>query len=116
MTVAGVSTWGTTIPNWCKTDNTDNVSLFRMPAKTGGSHAFASFVTLVVGTMLSKYIWNLAPPLGEIALLAITGIRTLTGAPLPVNEEFAGTVVVMVAISFVWGVVYHLGRHDYSSH
>ncbi|MDS0282387.1 hypothetical protein [Haloarcula onubensis] len=83
-----------------------------MPATTGGSHAFASFATLVLGTLLSKYIWDLMPPLGEASLYVIAAIRSLTGAPLPVSEEFAGTVVVMVAISFVWGVVYHLGRHD----
>jgi len=27
-----------------------------MPAKTGGSHALSAFVSMVVGTMLSKYI------------------------------------------------------------
>jgi len=83
-----------------------------MPATTGGSHAFASFVTLILGTLLSKYIWDLVPPLGEVSMLAITLISDLTGAPIPTSEEFAGTVVVMVAISFLWGVVYHLGRHD----
>jgi hypothetical protein len=38
-------------------------------------------------------------------------IRSTTGVDLPVNEQFAGMVVVMVALSFAWGIVYHFGRH-----
>ena len=82
-----------------------------MPATTGGSHALASFVTLVAGTLLSKYVWSIAPPLGEASLLAIETIKGVTGAAIPGTEQFAGTIVVMVGISFLWGVVYHFGRH-----
>lgn len=82
-----------------------------MPAKTGASHGIAAFVTLIVGTMMSKYIWNVAPPLGELSLTAIEAIRTATGANIPVSDQFAGSLVVMVGLSFAWGVVYHLGRH-----
>lgn len=82
-----------------------------MPAKTGGSHALASFVTLIAGTLLSKYVWSLAPPLGEASLAAIRFIQQTVGAQLPVTEQFAGTIVVMVGISFVWGILYHFTRH-----
>lgn len=82
-----------------------------MPAKTGGSHAIASAVTFVVGTVLSKYIWSVAPPLGEVALTSMTILRSATSLPVPVNDQSAGTMVVMIALSFVWGVVYHFSRH-----
>lgn len=82
-----------------------------MPAKTGGSHAFASFVSLLVGTMLSNYLWQVAPSLGEASVAVMELVRTATGASVPVSNQFAGSVVVMVGLSFVWGLVYHLGRH-----
>jgi hypothetical protein len=82
-----------------------------MPATTGGSHALSSFATLIVGTMLSKYLWSYAPPLGEASVAVIQLVRSVTGASLPLDQQFAGTVVVMVSLSFVWGIVYHFGRH-----
>ncbi|WP_318569805.1 hypothetical protein [Salinigranum marinum] len=82
-----------------------------MPATTGGSHALSAFATLIVGTMLSKYLWSYAPPLGEASIAAIRLVRSVTGASVPLNEQFAGTVVVMVSLSFVWGIVYHFSRH-----
>ena len=82
-----------------------------MPAKTGASHGMSAFVTLVVGTVMSKYLWDLAPPLGEASMATMELIRSTTGVDLPVNEQFAGMVVVMVALSFAWGIVYHFGRH-----
>ncbi|MFB6119586.1 MAG: hypothetical protein ABEJ68_00540 [Halobacteriaceae archaeon] len=83
-----------------------------MPAKTGASHGFAAFAALVTGTMLSKFIWNLSPSIGELSLSVIRVVRSTTGADLPVTEQFAGTVAVMVGLSFLWGVVYHFGRHS----
>lgn len=82
-----------------------------MPAKTGGSHAIASFVTLIVGTMFSKYLWDIAPPIGQLSLTVISTVRELSGAAIPVNEQFAGQVVIMVGLSFAWGILYHLNRH-----
>lgn len=81
-----------------------------MPATTGASHGFAAFTTLLIGTMLSKFVWDLLPPIGELSLFVVTTIAGL-GLPIPVNEQFAGSLVVMVGLSFVWGVVYHVGRH-----
>jgi hypothetical protein len=83
-----------------------------MPAKTGASHGLAAFVTLLVGTMLSKFVWDLLPPLGELSLRTIQTIHSLTGIEIPVSEQFAGTIVVMVGLSFLWGIAYHLGRHS----
>jgi hypothetical protein len=82
-----------------------------MPAATGGSHAVSAFATLDVGSMVSKYLWSYAPPLGEVSLAAIRVVRSVTGAAIPISEQFAGTLLVMLSLSFVWGVAYHLGRH-----
>lgn len=35
-----------------------------MPATTGASHGFAAFATLIIGTVLSKFVWEVLPPLG----------------------------------------------------
>jgi hypothetical protein len=82
-----------------------------MPATTGGSHAVSAFATLVVGAMLSKYLWEYAPPLGEASLATLRLVRSLTGAAVPLDEQFAGTLALMVSLSFLWGVFYHVGRH-----
>ena len=84
----------------------------RMAGTAGASHGLAAFVTLLIGTILSKFVWDLAPPIGEVALRTTDILRSTTGMAIPVNEQFAGTLVVMVGLSFVWGVVYHLGRHS----
>ncbi|MEF8840628.1 MAG: hypothetical protein V5A62_03250 [Haloarculaceae archaeon] len=81
-----------------------------MPAKTGGSHAAAALASLVIGSVLSKYVWTYTPPLAEAAATAGTVLTRVTGTPFP--REFAGVVVVMAALSFLWGVIYHVSRHS----
>jgi|AntRauTorcE11898_2_1112593.scaffolds.fasta_scaffold22367_2 uncharacterized membrane protein YoaK (UPF0700 family) len=81
-----------------------------MAATSGALHGLSAFVTIIVGAMLSKYVWQIAPPLGELSLLLIRIIEPLTGAAIPVNRQFAGMVLVMAVLSFVWGIAYHLKR------
>jgi len=83
-----------------------------MPATTGASHGIAAFVTLIIGTVLSKFVWELMPPVGELSLFVITTIQSITGAEIPADEQIAGAAVVMVFLSFLWGVVYHFRRHS----
>lgn len=83
-----------------------------MPATSGGSHALAAFVTLIIGTILSKYLWEYAPPAAETGLVVLRMLRPVTGGSLPVENRLAGTLVVMVGLSFLWGVAYHVGRHS----
>jgi hypothetical protein len=82
-----------------------------MPARSGASHGFAAFGTLIVGTMLSKFVWDVLPPLGELSLLTMTVLNKQAGIDVPTSEQFAGTVVVMMGLSFVWGLIYHVSRH-----
>lgn len=81
-------------------------------AQNGGSHAVGTLLVFVVGSLLSKYVWELTPPLAEAARLLMTTTRSLTTIPLPVNDQMAGTVVVMIGLSFIWGVGYQLKRHS----
>lgn len=79
-----------------------------MPGKSGVSHGFASLVTLVLGSLLSNYVWELAPPLGELSLFTMELLTAGTG--VTVNRELAGAAVGMFSLSFLWGVMYHLSR------
>jgi hypothetical protein len=80
-----------------------------MPAKTGTSHALAAFASLIVGTTLSKYVWTYTPPLAEAGAAVGRQLEPLVGVPL--SRELTGGLVVVLALSFLWGVIYHLGRH-----
>ncbi|WP_436908550.1 hypothetical protein [Halosimplex marinum] len=79
-----------------------------MPAKTGGSHALAAFVSTVVGTVLSKYIWAYTPPLAAVG--AAVG-DALAAVGVHLSHRQTGSLVVVVGLSFVWGAVFHLTRH-----
>lgn len=83
-----------------------------MPTTSGVSHGAAAFVTLIVGTILSKLVWDTVPPLGRLSLFIIAWLRSVAGANIPVSEQFPGAVVLMIGLSFIWGVVYHFGRHS----
>lgn len=82
-----------------------------MPVTSGASHGTAALVSLIIGTILSKFIWDLVPSLGQVSLFVIRWFRRITGLDIPVNEQFAGAVIVMVGLSFTWGIIYHMGRH-----
>lgn len=82
-----------------------------MPAKTGASHGFAAFATLLIGSMLSKFVWAVLPPVGDVSMMAMAFLDSQAGLDVPTSEQFAGTIVVMVSLSFLWGVVYHLSRY-----
>ena len=80
-----------------------------MPATTGASHALSAFVSLIVGTVLSKYVWTYTPPLAEAGAVAGRHLAAVIGTPL--SRETTGGLVVVLGLSFVWGVLYHLARH-----
>lgn len=83
-----------------------------MAITSGASHGVSAFVTLMVGTMLSKYVWALAPPLGELSLLIVGFVETFTGGAVYADRQLAGTLLVMCLFSFLWGVGYHFKRHS----
>jgi len=82
-----------------------------MPTKSGLSHGLAALGSLVVGSMLAEVVWTVAPPVGRLSLFAVRLLRSTTGIALPGGERFAGSLVVVAVLSFLWGVLYHVGRH-----
>ncbi|QLH79839.1 hypothetical protein HZS55_22190 [Halosimplex rubrum] len=80
-----------------------------MPAKTGASHALAALVSMLAGTVLSKYVWELLPPLASVGESVSAGLVAATGVALP--RPLSGSLVVILGLSFVWGTIYHYARH-----
>jgi len=69
----------------------------------------AAFVSMIVGTVLSKYIWTHLPPLAEAATLVGETVVAVTGVHL--SDQLTGSFIIIVSLSFIWGVVYHWARH-----
>ena len=65
---------------------------------------------MIVGTVLSKYVWNHTPPLAETAATVGTLLTRVTGTAF--SQDLVGTMAVVAVLSFVWGVIYHVSRHD----
>jgi hypothetical protein len=84
-----------------------------MPAKTGGSHAVASLVSIVLASVMSGYVnahaGSITETTGKIALAAANTV----GLSLP--ADVAGILVFVVALSFLWGTAYHYARHGRGS-
>lgn len=85
-----------------------------MPAKSGGSHAAASFVSVFLGTIFSVYLHahkgiarRLSDTVGSI-------VNSLLGpeAAAAFSNRIAGILVLSVMISFAWGMAYHYARHE----
>jgi len=84
-----------------------------MPAKSGSSHALAAITSVMLGSVLGSYIKTHSE--------MVKGFTNTVGAFLtesigvPIHEDIAGMILVIAAISFVWGVVYHYARERDSS-
>ncbi|WP_115865541.1 hypothetical protein [Halorussus litoreus] len=80
-----------------------------MPAKTGGSHSFAAFASMIVATVISKYVWQVAPPFARVSEMAGELLLDVTGVVYP--PQFVGSLIIASGLAFVWGVLYHVTRH-----
>lgn len=69
----------------------------------------AAFVSMIVGTVLSKYIWTHLPPLAKAAAVVGEMVVAVTGVQL--SDQLTGSFIIIVGLSFIWGVVYHWARH-----
>ncbi|QLC35561.1 hypothetical protein EFA46_015135 (plasmid) [Halarchaeum sp. CBA1220] len=76
-----------------------------MPLRSGLSHAASGFTSLVASAYLSAHSAVLMNATRAI------GRTVLTVAPLGLSAYVTGLLVVAAAVSFVWGVAYHLRRH-----
>lgn len=80
-----------------------------MPTKSGGSHALASFVSILMGGVLESYLSIHAPVVHGITEKFGSFLIEQTG--LPVTERIAGILLITIILSFIWGFFYHIGRH-----
>jgi membrane protease YdiL (CAAX protease family) len=80
-----------------------------MPAKTGASHAIASFITIILGAFISNYLSTHSGVLWGLTHAAGGAVASLVGLDLP--EVMTGVLVVATILSFLWGVAYHYQRH-----
>lgn len=80
-----------------------------MPAKTGASHAVASFTTIILGALISNYLSTHSELLWGLTHTAGETVTTLVGLHLP--ETLTGILVIASILSFLWGIAYHFSRH-----
>jgi hypothetical protein len=83
-----------------------------MPAKSGLSHALASFVTIIAGAVISGYLSVHASVLWDLTRTAGKMVTWVLGINLP--TAVTGMLVIATVLSFVWGVAYHYSRHGSS--
>lgn len=80
-----------------------------MPAKTGGSHAVAAFSSMLVGAIISKFVWVQLPSFATLSrelgrlLVLFTGVQY--------EPKMVGTMLLGAGLAFCWGVAYHVTRH-----
>lgn len=82
-----------------------------MPTKSGASHSMSALVALVLGSLISEYLIQVAPPLGTMSVYISSHLENSLGVPIPADPKLIGTAVIMAALAFTWGVVYHFRRH-----
>lgn len=80
-----------------------------MAITSGTSHSFSAFASMVVATIISKYVWNQTPSFVDASNLVGDAIVTVTGVQLA--PQTAGSLLIASGLAFVWGVLYHITRH-----
>lgn len=78
-----------------------------MPTKAAGSHPVSGLLALVAGSVMSKYVWDLLPPIGAASQAAL-GVINSNIMPVPTSSEAAGIVVIFVAVTIVWEVAHYV--------
>lgn len=80
-----------------------------MPAKTGASHTFGYFISLLVGGLLVEHILTYVPSSRYISRRAGELLSTYTD--VPVSEEVAGMLLIAGVLTGIWGIGFHLYRY-----
>ena len=80
-----------------------------MPAKTGASHTFGYFLSLLVGGLLIEHILAYIPPSRHISRRV--GELLSAYMNVPVSEGVAGMLLITGILTGIWGVGFHLYRY-----
>jgi len=78
-----------------------------MPTKATGSHPISALTALVAGSILSKYVWELLPPVGTASQAALTIINSNV-ITVPTNSEAAGALVIFLIVTVIWEVAHYV--------
>jgi hypothetical protein len=78
-----------------------------MPTKAAGSHPVSGLIALIAGTVLSKYVWDLLPPIGVASRAALNTInRNIIS--VPTSSDAAGVLVIFLLVTGIWEVAHYL--------
>lgn len=80
-----------------------------MPVKSGGSHSFSAFASMLVAAVISNYVSEAVPSFAEASRAAREVLVTVAGVEFA--PGFVGQVLIASGLAFVWGVLYHVSRH-----
>jgi hypothetical protein len=80
-----------------------------MPAKSGLSHGFAAFTSIILGTIVSNYLSAHDTILTKIT--HTTGELIISTLELNQPRTVAGMLLISSILAFLWGVTYHTARH-----
>lgn len=78
-----------------------------MPTKATGSHPVSAFTALVAGAILSKYVWEVLPPIGTASQAALNVINSSI-ISVPTSSRAAGALVIFIAVTVVWEIAHYL--------
>ena len=78
-----------------------------MPTKAAGSHPVSALVALVAGSVLSKYVWELLPPVGT-ASQAVLNLINDSLVTVPTSSNAAGALVIFVGVTVVWEAAHYV--------
>lgn len=77
-----------------------------MPTKTTGSHPVSALTALVAGSILSKYVWELLPPVGTASQATLNVINSNIIA-VPTNSKAAGALVIFLLVTVIWEIAHY---------
>jgi hypothetical protein len=78
-----------------------------MPTKATGSHPVSALIALVAGSVLSKYVWEVLPPLGTASQTALNLVDSSL-VSVPTSSRAAGALVIFLAVSVTWEFAHYL--------
>jgi len=81
-----------------------------MPVKSGASHALAAFTTIILGAVISNFLNAHSSVLRDLSSTVGGFVTTVGGVDL--SNTLVGLLVISTFLSFLWGVAYHIARHQ----
>ena len=78
-----------------------------MPTKATGSHPVSALIALIAGSILSKYVWELLPPIGAASQAALNIVNSSV-VTVPTSSRAAGALVIFLIVTVIWEVAHYI--------